>query len=825
MATVNGGNSAAGVLNDDSHEPLDYVLKSQPPSHITPDGTYIFLPAPSTLERSRFFERAIASHGLLLQDTKQKRGNKKTSASDNEDGDDDSTVGSASTATPGGHQTDQKKKRQATVHPLTLASAALHSSGINELNRAINLNGLLTTNEYIGLTNVVDPSLEAVLPTPSASNKLSSSAVPVATSSSAPTDGTAENSTRASADGAGLAGDNLKITPLVIPEQEVELQESQRVKAMYVLKRKYQQFRNGERVLARHQQQLMAAIVTQSRPDSRLRHLRRQWSLVAPEHGTRSMPHAVRPTELIACDVDVYQLQGHHQDDGASSLIQTLGRLAKGVPRFATMEIKDDFPVPDEVRRWKKTVLDPILRKEPADADVVDLMDVDEVKNEHPSSDAVNANANSRDRGRNWTRAEPFAIADPTLGKLDSDFDPRSVVMLTLQFDIEKPSTGYRQSARMEASSSPTADYEDDERVLVALQHSLFCAKLFESIRRELAPDTEGIGQVRTTAQKQSVVWLSSARTNENFLPPPSLLAHDRGGTSTTSATYSGLSQPLAVIHCHEGEVKVQLDCEYNLRVRLVEASNSDHPVGEEAVGEVTPARSGTQSPERLLALCRTLLWHAQLAYHRHSIEISALERQRIQEKADQEMNDANDTNKFQGHAVRRRDPSSEGLQVSPRILQSCVSLGTKMLFEHRIRRVLRNLQDWIIVKQQEQSRLAHARSSQSMNGGDSNGNDVKEGSLLLLEVEWLPLSIFDFHAQFTIRFGTWTADIHLERDQLTVSQFCEPIVQEDDTVKELGSDNSQPLSYRKVHFHSDGEFSLFLRMALQRELRRQSRQ
>lgn len=36
-----------------------------------------------------------------------------------------------------------------------------------------------------------------------------------------------------------------------------------------------------------------------------------------------------------------------------------------------------------------------------------------------PDSDAA--------RNQCWTRAEPFAIADPTLGKLDADLDPSKV--------------------------------------------------------------------------------------------------------------------------------------------------------------------------------------------------------------------------------------------------------------------------------------------------------------------------------------------------------------------------------------------------------------
>jgi hypothetical protein len=677
----------------------DEVVQTITPSHILPDGRFVHLPAPSARERSQFFERAIARHGLLEGNLK-KSSNKTAAVLDAE----------------AAKEEESKAESEPTIHPLALASAKLQSNGINELNRAINLSGLLSTGEYFGLSNIVDPSLEINIPTSSEAKQgegtKSAEATSVTTAAVAPNNKSGDENADASQ----------------------ELQEEQRIKAGFVLKRKYAQFLLAEKVLDRHQNRLAAAIVAQARPDQRLRQLRPHWRLVAPEHGTRALPHATRPTELTACDVDVY-----------SKGSESLGRLASRVPRYATVELKEDYKVYSDLTEWRQ--------KHFQDADgmnVQDSMDVDVDEKEETEKTEVS-------QEQAWTIAEPFAIADPTLGKLDADFDPKKVTMLTLQFDIEKSSTGFCQGASLEPMStiSPAqreSGYREDETVLVALQHSLFCAKLFESIRRELAPDTEGIGQVRTTAKLQSVVWLSGD-SEENFLPPPSLMARGDGK--------SGMN-PLCVVHCHEGEVKVQLDCEYTLRVKLVEAGDAKHVSKTEDVTNVpAPDISGSQSPAQLLALCRALLLHAQETYHRHSI----LAAEELRKKEEKELEEEKGR---QGHAVKKQTTTS-----SPRILQNCVSLGTKMLFERRIRKTLSKVNQWLGQHKEEQ-----------------------------LTVEWLSLSIFDLHSQFAMACRSWFVDVHLAAEELTVTQ--------------LGDDGD----YRKVKFHSDVEFELYLKTALGRLLK-----
>jgi hypothetical protein len=107
--------------------------------------------------------------------------------------------------------------------------------------------------------------------------------------------------------------------------------------------------------------------------------------------------------------------------------------------------------------------------------------------------------------------------------------------------------------------------------------------------------------------------------------------------------------------------------------------------------------------------------------------------------------------------------------------LQKCISLGAKLLFEARIRKTLRTVKDWL--------------RSLGTAGSDS------------LHIEWLMLSVFDLSSQFTVTFRSWSVDVAIVCDELTVTRF--------------GSRGD----YRKVKFHSDKEFELYLKTSLRRLL------
>jgi len=535
---------------------------------------------------------------------------------------------------------------------------------------------------------------------------------------------------------------------------------------------------------------------------------------------------------------------------GNRSRIGLAGRLASRVPRFATIELRDTFRVPqqrnnddtdygegedDEKKETgnldSSSVLETSVKtanKKPSedsqtldeemkdvggserndekdnrkeeveskdvDDDVVmndDTLEAKNTGNETSSkTPSIKAAKDHKSCFAKLTRAEPFAIADPTLGRVIENFDPSKIPMLNLQLDIQKSSTGFLQSACLEPMTtlsrtsvsskiSSQSDQEGDdnheeesngdEELLISLQHSLFCANLFESMRSELDPESAVQIQgnsfsARRPRNLQSMAWLAS-ESEENFLAPPSFLVGSHAGR--------GLGA-LSVVHCHEGEVKVQLDSEYQLCLKLVEA-NAEQTIGSSsqlksekertADGSISTEHgknSGSQSPAQLHAFCRALLLYAQDVYHRHSLYLHEREKKTREDEVAK-------GDEPKGLARIKK----EDIPEKARILQSCVSLGSKMLFEQRIRKALSRVSHWL--KKTYDKKIC---------------------------VEWLSLSMFDLHSKFTICCQQLVVDGTISRDTLTITKVTEDY---DD--------------YRKVHFHTEKEFELYLRLELRRQM------
>jgi hypothetical protein len=252
------------VESDDTKQE---VTQSFPPSHILEDGRLVFLPPPNAMERSRFFERSIARHGLLQADmnknstSKTKEQDVKKILEEDQERKDD--------------KEDDKNDDKTTlkIHPLAVASARLQSNGLNELNRAINLATLVNTGEFFSYTNVVDPSFEAD-----------------ATSSN--TNNSKNHKSSTSGGAGGIAGSSSSSAYYSVEAT------AQRTEALFSLKRKRTQFEKASQVLHRHERRLWAGIQAQHVIDRRLFQLRQQWRLVAPEHGTRARLHAARTNEV-----------------------------------------------------------------------------------------------------------------------------------------------------------------------------------------------------------------------------------------------------------------------------------------------------------------------------------------------------------------------------------------------------------------------------------------------------------------------------------------------------------------------------------------------
>mmetsp|Transcript_39708 Transcript_39708/g.95819 ORF Transcript_39708/g.95819 Transcript_39708/m.95819 type:complete len:844 (-) Transcript_39708:36-2567(-) len=781
------------------------ILQTLPPSHILEDGRFIYLPPPNAAERSRFFERSIARHGLLESDMNSS--DRKAVADDTKEQQREEKEAKKA------QEQAKKDKTEPKIHPLWIASARLES-GMNELNRAINLATLVNMNEFFTYTNVVDPRQANAAAT-------------------ATTVGTNATTATATADTGGVGGPPIpqpssssgvsKTNPASAAAAAASLaatqeqEQSRQVESLFCLKRKRQQFEQASRQLKRHQKRLRAGVYAQRVVDRRLFQLRKLgWKLVLPEHGTRARLHAPRTNEVVAVDVDLYN-SGHESTAGNEKehnrntrsyrrKISQAGRMASRVPRFATIELKDDF----NVLSYQKTVMkkdklsstmpDKRSKQKMCDDDDNNDEDTDGRKDEHmgdKSDDDVemgcedspddnrgvekadndsdrmeHSGENDTDHTEKFTRAEPFAVADPTLGRVQENFDPSKIPMLNLQIEIHKSSTGFVQLARLEppqtndsgaddAKKSHSSNSELDEELLASLQHSLFCANLFESMRSELDTEDEidepsvfAVGRGRTNKGLQNMAWLAS-ESDKNYVAPPSFLVgdHSRGGEQSA----------LSVIHCHDGEVKVQLDSEYTLCIKLVEANADDALPPNKSSSSITSNRnSGSQSPEQLHVLCRALLLHAQEVQHGYSLEIQRLKR--INEKKEMDPKQGISMGFVGGVG------SQSELPPKPSILKSCVSLGSKMLFERRIRNTLVKVDDWV----------------QSVCGEK-------------ICIQWSPLSIFDLHSQFSIGFRNVALDVSISGPSMVVTRIA------------------NGATYRKVCFRSEEEFEVYLKLELRR--------
>ena len=84
-------------------------------------------------------------------------------------------------------------------------------------------------------------------------------------------------------------------------------------------------------------------------------------------------------------------------------------------------------------------------------------------------------------------------------------------------------------------------------------------------------------------------------------------------------------------------------------------------------------ADSGSQTPEQLQVLCRALLLHAQCVFHEHSVKAKAKSLEKEAKPAPGLVR------------IQKKDKMPPA-----RILESCVSLGSKMILERKIRHTLR---------------------------------------------------------------------------------------------------------------------------------------
>jgi hypothetical protein len=140
------------------------------------------------------------------------------------------------------------------------------------------------------------------------------------------------------------------------------------------------------------------------------------------------------------------------------------------------------------------------------------------------------------------------------------------------------------------------------------------------------------------------------------------------------------------VIHCHEGELKVQLNDEYSLTVKLIEAGVSNHvdswaaatTTNRDNCSSTGTGMSGSLSPIQLRTLCRALLLHSQSLYHDHCMNIPRGNSFHSAVKVENKPPD--------GFARTTKETKAP----SPHILQSCIGLGCKSIIEKKVQAMLK---------------------------------------------------------------------------------------------------------------------------------------
>lgn len=609
------------VFENKSHRVL-------PPSHILANGDFVYLPPPTEVEENMRLESDVARYQLLNSSTFGKKRSRE--GGEKETGGEDESKGS-----------NEKKNR---IHPLAIASARLQTHGISELSKAINLSTLVSSGDYFNLSNIVQLATGED-GTAAPSDKTTNTATTVvvtaaAAASSVPTTSgdhpSSASSTAVTAGGTGSSNSSAAVVsstnhhPAVDTNGEMmeDGEDEAKIRSKYLLRRKRQEFTLSHKTLSRHAKRLRATMATDSISLRGLLRLRKTWRLVAPER--KDHHHPLQPHDILAIDVQLYNNHNHSNTTYNHQMNENRRHvnLARWVPRFATIQL--DHEAWYQQNKQKNT--DDLAA---------------ELWQYYTNYDYHNHKLSFP------TKAEPFSTHQQT------NHSHTRIPMYTLQLQIVKSCTNYKQTVTLK----PPSD-DDTGMMIPSLQHSLFCASLFETIQQEISPKS---------------AWLSSDTTAESFYPAPTFMAGMENSEGVPP-------KKLCVIYAHQGEIKVHLDSEYSLILQLVEDLHNNQDEKEEEKDKdvvdnpiTTMVDSGSQSPEHLHVLCRMLLYHAQYSYHQHC---RSQEQLLLERKREEEMNQPS-TSKY--HALK----SNHKMLECPNILSNCVEMGNKFILERKIRKTI----------------------------------------------------------------------------------------------------------------------------------------
>mmetsp|Transcript_7370 Transcript_7370/g.11098 ORF Transcript_7370/g.11098 Transcript_7370/m.11098 type:complete len:682 (-) Transcript_7370:95-2140(-) len=338
----------------------EYESVKETPSHIIPDGSHVYLPPPSALEKASFFAQSVANYKLIHADESQQQQKQKQPQQSKEQ---ESNLGGKELDGQDNDNDNDNDNEVNNIHPLALASARLQTNGISELSKAINLSSLVHSNEYFAFSNIIDPSL--------ASNNTQKTDGAVQAPA---TNIGIENAQHGHTNPASVTDKNASAAFALDDDFNHNMNENENepiLRSKFILKRKRQQFQSSTFTLRQHYKRLKVVTAAQKVLDQRYLQLRKRWKLSAPEHGS-VVQAPVRPNETVAIDVDIYnqrqgQGQGQNEDNSRSGMmnsnamegngegvmVSTLGKITRMVPRYATIELAEHFDVSDLLKVMK----------------------------------------------------------------------------------------------------------------------------------------------------------------------------------------------------------------------------------------------------------------------------------------------------------------------------------------------------------------------------------------------------------------------------------------------------------------------------------------
>jgi len=603
----------------------------KPHSHVFADGRFMPVVTPTAKEQATVFAQEVAKAGLIQINDRH----------DELDAPEDSVQ-------------QKQRQKQPLIHPIAQATGHIRGQCLGELSKAVNLAGLVLGGEYIELHHVLQ-------------NDYAEDGI---------TDNGGKRDSRSTTQTINDTFANSFVEPSTDPQI---LQLDSALRANFILQRKQKNYLSCQRTLHRHATACYAATALYHyHLDRHMLLLRRNgWKMTLPLRKKMLESMSSRKRMISSRDIAALQLNIYRVDPPTSP--RSISSLFSRVPHFATVEIIDKaisslsscqkHPSTSYHRRSSKkrrTDMDSSVKKEEVHV--------------HPNHETPSLPTEPMHSTTSPSYLSSIVQIQPlTYGSTDTSISStrHDNICRSLVFQLEDTTNGNIISQHELSHSSEILDHaghDSEDSILDTLQQSLFCAQLFESLKSEvlqftsssgLATKGSNIGTATSTQSHSTTatsIWLPRGMSDAG-IPPPSLMIGSGkvGGSVPVVIENVDILPRFTVIYCHEGEFKILFNSRYTLIVTLQEYSL------DRCIKVTEIANNIDVNPEyrRLSLILRLLLLHSQSMYHVYRKELDEVMPPSVSDKSIQE------------------SPSP------PRILQSCLALGSKCIMEFEIRKNL----------------------------------------------------------------------------------------------------------------------------------------